>query len=305
MEQSRAQIRFDGLRFDPSDGTLVAEGQEPQTLRPLVARLLEVLLAHPGQVLGRDTLCRQVWGDDRVVDFEAGLSALVKELRHALRALGASDTLLETVPRRGYRLHASPSALEDEGVAASTTAERWSAGRRTFAAVVAAALLIAAFAFWTLLGPAGHRDDRPRMAVIPFEVLAPVGGEFTNLDLVLADTLLAALWKEGLDGVVLLGRTSIGAELTGPERVQFVARELDASLVLEGSLIPHAIDANSSDPVSGGWRIEARLLRLPRGEIEWSATVSGNFSRNDALRTAMATLAKDLAVHWSGILDEH
>ena len=290
------RIHFEDLRYDPADGTLRAVGGEPLTLRPQVARLLETFLARPNEVLDRETLCRAVWGEGRVVDFEAGLAALVKELRQALRSIDAPDEMLETVPRRGYRFHAEPhpDAPDESGTAAPAGAAAPGRGRRWWMPAVAAVVAVVALIAVRSLGPEAV-DDAPRLVVVPFELLGEAGPD--TLDLVLADTLLAALWQAELDGVVLLGRTSLGADLAGRARAGFVARELDASLILEGSLIvvPGTGEA--------GWRVEARLLRLPRGEVAWTATVDGEGGRAIPVGAVASALADDLARHWAEVAD--
>ncbi|NKI35210.1 hypothetical protein HFP89_08525 [Wenzhouxiangella sp. XN79A] len=287
-----AITEFEGLRYDSADGTLRAVGGEPLTLRPQLARLLETFLDRPGEVLDRPTLCAAVWGEDRVVDFEAGLAALIKELRQALRSLGASDELLETVPRRGYRFHAS---IEPGRAAGDAPPARDPVARRLPTVIaIFTGLWLVTVVLWSAFAPDPGPESSPRLAVVPFELLGDVGPD--NLDLVLADTLLAALWQAELDGVVLLGRTSIGADLSGRARAGFVARELDASLILEGSLI---VGTNSGE---AGWRVEARLLRLPRGEVAWTATVDGRTGPAIPVGEVAAALADDLARHWPGIL---
>jgi len=284
-------IEFEGLRYDPSDGTLRAGDGEPRTLRPQVAALLDTFLDRPGEVLDRETLCRAVWGEGRVVDFEAGLAALIKELRQALRSLDAPDDLIETVPRRGYRFRGS---VDVDGALGTDHGGVPSANRRwvRLAGALLVLCAVVAGAAWMLM-PDDNARTSPRLAVVPFELLGDAGSG--NLDLVLADTLLAALWQRELDGMVLLGRTSLGRQLTGRERVAFVARELDASLVLEGSVIAEP----DSSGQGRGWRIEARLLRLPRGEVLWAATVSTPPGQPISPAEAAETLASDLAEHWT------
>lgn len=303
-------IEFAGLRYDPSDGTLRRVEGEPLTLRPQVAALLETLLDRPGAVIDRETLCREIWGQDRVVDFEAGLAALVKELRQAFRNLDADSDLLETVPRRGYRLHAEPRTVAPDASFAAPGDGPGAEGRptrrgRSRAVMVVRALLLVAIASAMVAVLVTRIADRspnvadhesaPSLAVVPFETLGESGAADRNLDLVLADTLLSALWQAELEGVVLLGRTSIGAELTGRARAEFVARELGASLILEGSLIPASADDASE------WRVEARLLRLPRGEVAWASTVSGPADEAIPVGELARALADDLARHWPEI----
>lgn len=297
-----SMIEFEQLRYDPTDGTLRAEDGETLTLRPQLARLLDVLLEHPGAVIDRETLCRAVWDDDRIVDFEAGLSALVKELRQALRVLGVASEVLETVPRRGYRWHAEPRRSEpaqNSGAPSHAEPPGGAVARRmpwllTTVAVVAI-IVIAASVTFRGSGPS-ETAAAPRLAVVPFEVLGEAQAANSNLDLILADTLLATLWQTDLEGVILLGRTSMGGDLDGRERAGFVARELQASLILEGSLITGPAGSDE------GWRVEARLLWLPRGEVAWTATVSGDAGQAIASGAVAQTLVDDLAQRWPQIV---
>jgi Tol biopolymer transport system component/DNA-binding winged helix-turn-helix (wHTH) protein len=64
---------------------------------------LLALLAHPGEVVSREELRQQIWGDDTFVDFEHGLSAAINKLRQALGDSAGNPRYIETVPGRGYR----------------------------------------------------------------------------------------------------------------------------------------------------------------------------------------------------------
>ncbi|HQY70245.1 MAG TPA: winged helix-turn-helix domain-containing protein, partial [Pseudomonadales bacterium] len=92
------QIRFGGWCFDP-DTHLLTMGEERRMLEPRVSRLLEFLLAHPGETLSHDQLVDAVW-DGRVVSDEAVRRA-VSTLRHALAPDG-SDHCIRTVHKKGY-----------------------------------------------------------------------------------------------------------------------------------------------------------------------------------------------------------
>jgi DNA-binding response OmpR family regulator len=71
-------------------------------LPPKEWALLELFLRHPGQILGRETLLRQIWGydfdgDSRTVDVH------IQRLRARLEE-HATGTLIQTVRGFGYRL---------------------------------------------------------------------------------------------------------------------------------------------------------------------------------------------------------
>jgi len=66
-------------------------------------QILLVLLAHPGEVVSRDQLTKQIWSEGTFVDFEHGLSAAVNKLRRALGDSAENPRYIETVPGFGYR----------------------------------------------------------------------------------------------------------------------------------------------------------------------------------------------------------
>lgn len=99
---------FAGLQFDPADGRLArVDGAGSAQLRPQVAKLLSAFLSQPETLIDREQLYRAVWDEGTVIDFEAGLAAILRELRTELKNLDAPADLVETVPRRGYRLNSA------------------------------------------------------------------------------------------------------------------------------------------------------------------------------------------------------
>ena len=66
-------------------------------------RILALLLERPGQLVTREEIRLQVWGQDLFVDFDAALNTAVGKLRAALNDSADNPRFLETVPRHGYR----------------------------------------------------------------------------------------------------------------------------------------------------------------------------------------------------------
>ncbi len=92
---------FVGASFDPNSGALTVGGRSA-SLRPRTAAVLRCLLDHAGELVSKDHLLKEVWAD--LVVTENSLAQCVKEIR---RELGdSSETLLKTIPRRGYLLEA-------------------------------------------------------------------------------------------------------------------------------------------------------------------------------------------------------
>ena len=81
-----------------------AQPAGPEDL-PLAADLLETLMRHPGQLMGRSVLLGRVWGMDAPVE-EGSLDSYIHFVRRRLKAVGAKETV-STVRGAGYRLEAS------------------------------------------------------------------------------------------------------------------------------------------------------------------------------------------------------
>jgi DNA-binding winged helix-turn-helix (wHTH) protein/TolB-like protein/Tfp pilus assembly protein PilF len=91
---------FGSFRLDPDERLLLREGK-PISITPKVFDLLLVLVKHQGRLLEKDELMRAVW-PDTIVE-EANLSANISILRKALGDGINGQSLIETVPKRGYR----------------------------------------------------------------------------------------------------------------------------------------------------------------------------------------------------------
>ena len=96
------RLRFGLFEFDPRSGELWREGRLVK-LSPQPARVLALLLAHPGEVVLRDEFRDHLWGSDTFVDFERGLNFCVLQVRTALADASDNPRFIQTVPRRGYR----------------------------------------------------------------------------------------------------------------------------------------------------------------------------------------------------------
>ena len=88
----------------------VSRGDRTIAVRPRVMELLVYLAQVPGQVVHKDTLLNDVWGTDAVS--ESALTRTVTELRQALGDSAENPWMLETIPKRGYRLIAPVSVTE-------------------------------------------------------------------------------------------------------------------------------------------------------------------------------------------------
>ena len=72
------RLRFGQFDFDPREGALWRDGRIVR-LQPQPARVLALLTARAGEIVTRDELRREVWGDGTFVDFERGLNFCVAQ----------------------------------------------------------------------------------------------------------------------------------------------------------------------------------------------------------------------------------
>lgn len=96
-------LEFAEFELDERAGELRRSGVAVH-LPPQVWRVLVLLAKRAGELVSREELRREVWGEATLVDFELGLNHCINRLRVALGDDPGSQRVIQTVPRRGYRL---------------------------------------------------------------------------------------------------------------------------------------------------------------------------------------------------------
>ncbi len=95
------------LRFGVFELDLVTEELRkfgtPIRLSPQPFKVLALLASQAGQVVTREQIQFQIWGDETYVDFEQGMNHCIKQIRNALSDTADTPRYIETLPRRGYR----------------------------------------------------------------------------------------------------------------------------------------------------------------------------------------------------------
>lgn len=102
---SEPVLKAGEISFDPVTGTASRSGEELH-LRPMVIKLLEFLMRHPGQFFTAEALLERVWHDDSLASLDT-VRAHIKLLRRAVDEPGG-PSLIETERHRGYRLRQTP-----------------------------------------------------------------------------------------------------------------------------------------------------------------------------------------------------
>src|SRR5215831_7969627 len=110
-------VRFGTFELDVRAGELRKQGAKIR-LQEQPLRILEMLLAHPGQLVTREELRSRLWPSHTFVDFDHGLNRAINKLREALDDSAESPRFIETVPKRGYRfLQPMASAVPEASIA--------------------------------------------------------------------------------------------------------------------------------------------------------------------------------------------
>jgi TolB-like protein/DNA-binding winged helix-turn-helix (wHTH) protein/Tfp pilus assembly protein PilF len=252
-------------------------------------RVLELLLKHPGELITREELQRQIWSADTLVDFELGLNTSIKRLRQALGDSAENPHFVETLPRRGYRFvfpinRDSPPLNDPAGKRTSAIAYPGIESGETTSSPerLAPAVQIGHRARWitalstlliTLLSAGGYQTARHNratttgleinsIAVLPLENLSPDPQQEYFAD-GMTDELITNLAK--LDAVRVISRSSVMQYKRARKPVVEIGRELNVDAVVEGTV------ARSGDNV----RITAQLIRTALDQHLWAEEFQG------------------------------
>lgn len=96
----------------PAQGRIQRENESPVTLPPKLMAVLTCLIDHAGEVVPRDTFNEKVWTTSVVTD--DALNRCIFKLRKALEDHESPHRVIETLPRRGYRLVAKVRRRDPE-----------------------------------------------------------------------------------------------------------------------------------------------------------------------------------------------
>ena len=102
-QELQAGFRIGECLIEPRQNRIV-RGEIEVRLEPRVMDVLVCLAEHAGEVVSRETLNAQVWGNVIVTD--QAVTNCISELRHHLGDDRSAHRVIETIPKRGYRLTA-------------------------------------------------------------------------------------------------------------------------------------------------------------------------------------------------------
>jgi DNA-binding winged helix-turn-helix (wHTH) protein len=293
-----------GYSLDLTSATLHF-GERAARLERQPARVLELLLREAGGVVSRRALQRHVWGDTHV-DLEAGLNYCIREVRRALAEVSGRQDVVETLPRRGYRLRVALG--EQEPVSAPRPDRRPQVSRAParWAAVAAAltALALGGFATVRHLATGATSARRPTSAGSTTPAASTMSGaggavvvaDFTNAT---DDDTLGGLLTQALrmslgqsPALVIVPRSQLGSALA---RMRLpAASPISREVGLEICQREGAALLVSGGVVSVGDRYSLQVEAIdPRSDTAVSSMAAEDLSRDELLAT-LGRLAEGL-----------
>src|SRR3982751_3578319 len=108
---------FEGFTLDPARCLLRSADREVE-LRPKSFEVLRYLVENAHRLIQKEELIKAIW--PHVIVTDDSLTQCVSEARQAIR--DGSQTIIKTVPRRGYRFTASVSRLASGGAQTTSSA---------------------------------------------------------------------------------------------------------------------------------------------------------------------------------------
>jgi TolB-like protein/Tfp pilus assembly protein PilF len=189
-------VRFDCYEVDLAAGQLCKHGIRI-SLRDQSFQVLATLLEHPGEVVTREDLRRQLWREEVFVDFDNNLNTAIARLREALGDSADHPRFIETLPKRGYRFLESVSEPP-----------------RT---------------------PQKGQAKRARMVVLPFVNLSgdPAQEYFSDA---MTDEIITALATVAPEQLAVIARTTAMHYKGSHKDVSHIGRELGVEYVVEGGV---------------------------------------------------------------------
>lgn len=252
------RLRILDVDVDLASGTVWRDG-EIIDLPDLSFRLLASLAKKAPEMVSKDALMAEVWGD--VVVSDETLMQRVRLLRQALGDDGQNPRYIASVRGRGYRLNAPVErGARPAGQPTRTPARSW----RLAAAVALAACVLLVIFIGLRSGPSDVRAIST-LAVLPFADLSE-NRDYGYFADGMQEELLS--WLARLDEVAVLSRTSTERYRDTTESLPDISRALDADGIVEGSV---RVDGEQI-------RITVQLIAGATDQHIWSESYEGELS---------------------------
>lgn len=246
-------FRLGSLEIRPMHGE-ISDGQQSKRVQPKSMDVLLYLAAHAGEVVSREDVLRNVWGERAQSD--EPLTRCIGELRRAFGDARGRPEYIQTIPKRGYQLLKVPELFSS--AAGTQTLQPEPAGsapavrprmqwrlQTKIVAGITAAIMVAIIAYAVVRMMAVQPESQPTqalvspavesrsIAVLPFADLSAKQDHEYLADGV-AEELLNMLAR--ISELRVISRTSAFSYKGKNFKLTEVASELNVAHVLEGSV---------------------------------------------------------------------
>jgi TolB-like protein/DNA-binding winged helix-turn-helix (wHTH) protein/tetratricopeptide (TPR) repeat protein len=276
VSQGVTIVRFGAFEMDLRSGELRKSGILVN-LPPQPFKILALLVRRSGDLVTREEIQREVWGDQTVVDFESGLNFAINKIRSALGDRAETGRYVETLPRRGYRflvpVEMVPNAPQPVVVPAAPASRLprwlWPAG---------ALVLVVIGVYFAAANWRAGRQVRS-VAVLPFENLSRAPA-----DDYLADGTTEALITElgRVSALPVTSRTSSERYRKTTKLLKEIARDLKVDAIVEGAVLREGDNL----------RISVQLIEAESDRQIWSESYERKL---DDVLTVQGEIARSIA----------
>lgn len=268
QNKKRDSLQVGPWHVEPALGQ-VHDGSTTLTLRPREMDLLVCLARHGGDIVTVDDIIAAVWKGVAVTNDSLYFS--IGQLRKALDGHGGEASIIETIPKRGYRLTVPVTAPVEETAhrakpETATVASVYGGNRVSRRLAWISACIAAVIGVLSIAGPAGLWPGTSvapvaanSIAVMPFIDLSP-DTDYTYFSDGISEELLNRLTR--VPGLQVAARTSSFAFKDRVADVVEIGEALGVASILEGSV------RKEGDRV----RISAQLIDARSGFHLWSDT---------------------------------
>src|ERR1035438_6451036 len=107
VHMNSSVLQFGEFELDVRNHRLRRSGSELK-LERIPMELLILLASRPGELVRREEIIQELWGDEINVDTENAINTAVRKIRQVLGDDSSSPRFVQTISKRGYRFLAEP-----------------------------------------------------------------------------------------------------------------------------------------------------------------------------------------------------
>ena len=284
---SPKNVRLGDFVFSLETDELRDGAGHPVHLRRQSSEVLSYLADRPGETASKDDLFENVWAKTVVTD--DSLSQCIADIRKTLK--DADHTIVQTIPKKGYRLVPTPVPSGKADAMAVFTPNVARVSRLELAAFgLIAVVVLALGAFWGggLDGYASSEElplpAKPSIAVLAFEDLS-VGADADYLSDAIAEGIIVDLSR--YSELFVIARNSSFSFRDSTTDVSEISRGLGVRYLLEGS------QQKSGDKL----RVTVQLIDAVEGQSLWSNVYNSDLGdvfamQDEIVQRTVATVAQ-------------